>query len=302
MIFSEIHGAYYLTVSKILKAAVNGKLTDERCRKIIEKYAFSESILNIEPSLKNGKWPFLKEDGTTVIKNVPSFPLTELQRRWLKSVSLDPRVKLFGCSFDIPEDTEPLFTPDDYVVFDKYSDGDDFEDENYIRNFRIILDAVKNRKKLRIENISRKGKLNCVTVLPKFIEYSEKDDKFRVATGTKRKPAFINMGRIISCTAAMENDQISIFPFDRIPCSLTFELKNERNALERALLHFSHFKKEAVKTADKTYRITLEYDKSDETELVIRILSFGPLIKVTEPDSFIELIRERLIKQRECGI
>lgn len=39
------------------------------------------------------------------------------------------------------------------------------------------------------------------------------------------------------------------------------------------------------------------YNKSDETEMVIRILSFGPLLRVQEPASFIELLRKRLQKQ-----
>lgn len=39
------------------------------------------------------------------------------------------------------------------------------------------------------------------------------------------------------------------------------------------------------------------YNKSDETEMVIRILSFGPLLRVQEPAGFIELLRKRLQKQ-----
>ena len=65
-------------------------------------------------------------------------------------------------------------------------------------------------------------------------------------------------------------------------------------------MHFAHFKKQAEKLADNRYKITVTYDKDDETELLIRVLSFGPMIKVTSPDSFINLIKERLIKQKSC--
>lgn len=44
------------------------------------------------------------------------------------------------------------------------------------------------------------------------------------------------------------------------------------------------------KEAEKRFR--------DDLELVIRVLSFGPLIKITGPDEFTELIKERLRKQR----
>ena len=80
-----------------------------------------------------------------------------------------------------------------------------------------------------------------------------------------------------------------------------FELADYRNALERVLMHFAHFEKQAERIDDKKYRITVHYDKDDETELVIRILSFGPLIRVVEPGHFINLIRERLIQQKRCG-
>ena len=41
------------------------------------------------------------------------------------------------------------------------------------------------------------------------------------------------------------------------------------------------------------------YHKEDETEIVIRILSFGPMIKVTAPVHFIDLIKQRLIEQKK---
>ena len=47
------------------------------------------------------------------------------------------------------------------------------------------------------------------------------------------------------------------------------------------------------------YRLTLSYDSYDETELVIRVLSFGPMVKVLEPESFRERIRERIAGQIE---
>jgi len=79
-------------------------------------------------------------------------------------------------------------------------------------------------------------------------------------------------------------------------------ITDERNALERAMLHFAHFEKEAERMDDKTFKVTLQFYTSDETELLIRILSFGPLIRVTEPESMVESIKERLKKQIGCGL
>ena len=74
-------------------------------------------------------------------------------------------------------------------------------------------------------------------------------------------------------------------------------LHDERNGLERVLLHFSHFEKETQKLDERLYRITLRYDQDDETELLIRVLSFGPVLEVVAPITFRQLMRNRIQKQ-----
>ena len=66
---------------------------------------------------------------------------------------------------------------------------------------------------------------------------------------------------------------------------MILELKDERNALERFMLHFSHLKKETRKLDDGRFMVKLHYDKEDRTEMLIRILSFGPVVKVKCRDS-----------------
>ena len=53
---------------------------------------------------------------------------------------------------------------------------------------------------------------------------------------------------------------------------------------------------------DEQYVLHLRYYESDETEIVIRVLSFGPCVKVLEPESFVNLIKERLILQKSCEL
>ena len=62
--------------------------------------------------------------------------------------------------------------------------------------------------------------------------------------------------------------------------------------------HFSFLEKETESLSESLYRMTIYYDKHDETELLIQILSFGPLITVTEPQHFRDKIKDRLRKQR----
>ena len=306
MIFSELYGAYYNAVAGILTEAVKRPLGRDELREIIKQKAFGESTINIESAIDEERWQILHTDGSTPLKSAPTMPLTTLEKQWLKAISLDPRIRLFA---DEPaelsglDDVEPLFKPEDVCVFDKYSDGDPYEDETYIRNFRQILDAVRNKYPLSIESTNRKGSIIRAVLLPDYIEYSEKDDKFRVIGSATRHGGTVNIARIVRCKPYRK-------PFEKAPAddegqtkqrTVEFEVYDRRNALERVLLHFAHFEKQAEKTGDETYKVSVSYDKDDETELVIRILSFGPMIKVTAPEHFVNLIKERLISQKSCG-
>ena len=81
--------------------------------------------------------------------------------------------------------------------------------------------------------------------------------------------------------------------------TVTLEIYDERNALERVMLAFAHFEKRTIQVGANVYQLTISYEIFDETELLIRILSFGPMVKVLEPASFQQQIRERISKQLE---
>lgn len=303
MIFSELYSVYYNTVAEILKAAIDHPLGKNELRRIVEERAFGESILNIEPSLTEGRWQLLKRDGTTPVQSVPSMPLTMIQKRWLKAISLDSRIRLFQDELIEFPDVEPLFTEEDICIFDKYADGDNYRDGAYIKNFRQILDAIRNRYPLSIDVLNRRGHRTCIVLMPEYLEYSEKDDKFRLIGSGCRLGRTVNLGRIIRCERYTGQNVIRSNERKRQrPRSVQFELVDQRNALERVLMHFAHFEKQAEQIGDQRYKITIYYDKDDETEMVIRILSFGPMVKVTAPVHFINLIRERLIQQKSCGL
>ena len=145
MIFSELYSAYYGAVAAVLAEAVKCPLRKDELRNIIEKKTFGESILNIEPAIGDERWQIIRSDGTTPLKRAPTMPLTTLEKRWMKAIASDPRIRLFSDELPDFPDVDPLFKPEDISVFDKYSDGDPYEDEEYIKSFRLILQAVKNQ-------------------------------------------------------------------------------------------------------------------------------------------------------------
>lgn len=302
MFFSELYGAYYTAVAKIIRKAIEAPVSLEDIRGIIEENAFDESVLNIESSLMSEKWKLITKEGKTPILNKPTLPLTNLEKSWLKAISLDPRIKLFTEDFSDLEDVEPLFTPEDIYIFDKYADGDPYEDEQYRQNFKLILDAIQKKYPLKVKSRTRSGRELYAVLMPEYLEYSEKDDKFRLIGSGRKYGDTVNLARIISC--APYTKEYTPNPYTRMKGkkgTVEFELVDERNALERVLMHFAHFEKQAERIEDNRYLVKVTYNKDDETEMLIRILSFGPMIKVVGPDQFINLIKERLLKQKSCG-
>ena len=295
--FHEIYGSYYNVLAEILMEAVRTPVTDRRIREIIAEKGFGESGLSIPEALRTGRWPLLNRENRTPLRNEPEMPLTDLEKSWLKAICQDPRVKLFDPPEEEWPEIIPLFEPDFFVYYDRYGDGDPFEDPDYIRHFRTVRQGLITGRKLDVEFQGR-SHLRREVLIPDKLEYSPKDDKFRLLghTGVPRN-YIVNIGRIRNVELlgpVTEEDPAAPEPEKR---ELVMELRDERNALERAMLHFSDLEKETVRTGEDTYRIRLVYRRDDEPEILIRILSFGPMLKVVEPESFVRQIRERLNRQ-----
>lgn len=302
MLFHEVYGSYFNVVAAVLSEAVTGNLSDKRLTEIVREKAFAESVLTIPASLKSRDWPLIDDSLRTPVRYAPTMPLTVLQKRWLKALLSDPRIKLFSPDAEGLKDIEPLYTQDMLAFFDRYSDGDPYEDSDYIEHFQTILTALREKKKLRVRFDGHLGTRHSWLCIPYRLEYSSKDDKFRMITASPHNALTVNLARIKSCEL-LEPYTAEEFkpPKPRIE-TLILELKDERNALERAMLHFSDLEKRTERLDDGRYRITLRHEREDTTELLIRVLSFGPMLQVVSPESFIDQIRKRLNKQTSCGL
>lgn len=300
MIFNEIYSAYYNSVAKIIEEILKGNTNEKDFNKIVSENAFGESMLNILPSIKSEKWQIVRSDLTTPIKHKPTMPLTIIQKQWLKAISLDPRIKLFDVEINGLEEVEPLFTNNDYFVYDKYGDGDPYDDERYISHFRTVLKAMNNGQNIKIEMTSRNGKTVYARCFPERIEYSEKDDKFRLITSGCHFIRTINIARITKCNIYTGETEIKSNEPETVYETITLKVSEERNTLERCMLHFAHFEKRAERF-DDYYLLHIKFDKNDESEMVIRILSFGPTVEVTESEHFKKLIIDKLKNQKSCA-
>jgi len=296
MLFHEIYGKYYQTVGAILRQATEqGSISPRELRRIVSETAFSESAFYIPDAIKHS-WFLLNENGESVLRNTPTMPFTRIEKRWLKAILQDPRIRLFGLSDQGLEDVEPLFTRDTFCWFDRYEDGDPYEDPDYIHNFQQLVQAITQKQNVRILYRGANG-MQTYFCFPYRLEYSEKDDKFRLLSMQKERPLILNLSKIQCCEQLDPGIPPQTLP-QLQKVKLVLELSNRRNALERAMLHFSHLEKETIQLEKGRYRITLWYEPRDERELLIRVLSFGPRLKVVEPVSMVEQIKRRIEKQQ----
>lgn len=299
MLFHEIYNAYYSVIADILKEAADHPVEPDRIRKMVKEKAFSESTLAICPKLSNQEWPLLSK-GRSVLQQAPYTPLSTIELRWLKTIWQDPRVRLFYPSCDLPADIEPLWREEDMLYFDRYQDGDPFTESVYVDHFHTLLEAIQEKKQIHLRYHSQKGKQFHYTGSVQQIEYSPKDDKFRVLLYTKKSFTVLNVAGIEDMQLLSKPSIQKEIPVEKK--QVVLHIHDERHSLDRAMLTFSDLPKITRVLTENTYEMTLFYDGLDETEILIRILAFGPFMKIEEPKDMVERIKERLRRQRELVV
>lgn len=319
-LFDKIYNCYYQIVSCILKESSSVPITKHQMQVICDQYGFLESGLSIIPKLTDGTWDLLKQIDKdhfqSKISHQQKLPLTALQKSWIRSLISDPRFQLFFSDSELNKISEqmtgiePLYDRADFCAFDQYQDGDPFGKDNYRQHFQILMNAIKNNQSVMISYQSPKRGGSMFEFLPCRIQYSEKDNKFR-ALGLENpahsKQIFItvNISRIQS--VEMGNYRIDTpFAIDHLLKKqlaaepVVIEISGERNSLERCMLQFSNYVKQTVYDEErKLYICSIYYNQQEETELLIQILSFGPVIKVLGHKRFLAQVKKRIRKQHQ---
>ncbi len=315
LLFSEVYGCYYTVVARILNMSKAGMHRAD-IEKLVCTDGFYDSAFHMLPKLFSDEWHLLdkKEDGKfySKLNSETERPMTLLEKSWIKSLLTDKRILLFLSEDDVKylnnelADVEPLFLQEDFHIFDTASDGDPYDNEQYIRNFRTILQACNDRKVIYVNYETSSRTPAKHTVFPYKISYSSRDDKFRLLCVTlqnlRHKGITLNLSRIIDVCISGENVSSDFKPeryfnnFSSEP--IVLQISKERNALERCMLQFASWEKQTEYDEENNFFICrIFYDTQDETELLIRILSFGPVLKVLGPEHFLEKVKERIYRQ-----
>lgn len=314
-LFSETYNCYYQIMQSILTNHSAFTLTELQTD--ILKNGYEESLLYLIPKLKNREWDLLEQkDGVYLSKISKGFyvPLTFLQKSYIKTILQDERIQLF---FDVDElkrlqdvfaDVPVLWKPDDFYYYDRFSNKDDYEDPNYQQHFRTLVTAISHNQYVDISYESKTNHRVHHHYLPCRLEYSIKNDKFRLlgieqSAKNKNRVEILNLNRmkevtLLSAFAKKLPDINKCIRADYYKEPVRLLIHTERNTLERTMLQFANYEKNTKKIDENTYECLIYYNKKNETELLIEVLSFGPMIEVLGNEPFLQQIKQRLQKQK----
>lgn len=314
-IFSEIYNCYYQIMKSILQN--HSALTLDDLFETVSNAGYEESFLYLIPKLTTGKWDLLEQNNDVFLSRISKdfyVPLTTLQKAYIKTILQDERIQLF---FDkarllhlqsLFSDVSALWNPDDFYYYDRFTNKDPYDDPAYQQHFRILVAAIHDHRYVDISYESRHRHRVHHHYLPCRLEYSIKNDRFRLLgtcrTGKPDRVEILNLDRMREVTPLPEyadilpdiNESIRRSYYKEPVC---LHIHTDRNALERTMLQFANYEKNTRKLDENTYECLIYYNQKMETELLIEVLSFGPMVEVLGNERFLKQLRERLIRQKQ---
>ncbi len=314
-LFSEIYNCYYKILKIILCDKSEISLTELRTK--ITENGYEESLLYLIPKLTSGEWNLLKREGDILISRLHEnfyVPLTHLQKSYIKTILQDVRIQLFFDEEEVIQlssyfsDVDILWKPEDFYYYDQFKNGDPYENADYQKHFRTLVTAIRNHQYVDILYEARHNHRVHHHYLPCRLEYSIKNDKFRllgtVENASPSQVEILNLERMKAVSLIPK--QVDTLPDINQSIRSTYykdpvrlRIHTNRNALERTMLQFANYEKNTRKIDDNTYECLIYYNKKMETELLIEILSFGPMVEVLGNAHFLQMLKTRLRKQKQ---
>lgn len=320
-VFSEIYGRYYQLLNEILNEAHKKPVSTDYIYNLLQEKGFGDTSLALAPKIINDdrdSYNLLyktQEGYKSILKKKRKVVLTSLELRWLKTILLDKRINLFFNKEEINtmkdrlSNVDQLFNPHDIISINQANDGDPYDDSDYIDNFRKLLYGVSNQKCMTIIYKNSQGVIKKATFAGYRLEYSAKDDKFRLNAVLIRRGKIlfhskINVARIVKVVLLEKSrypSGIAEYIYaHKMPEPIEIIIKNKRNGFERVFVHLSNYERDSEYDEEtNTCRIKIYYYDFDEPELIIQLIAFGPILKVVGPESFKKKIVDRINRQME---
>jgi hypothetical protein len=327
-LFHEYKNKYFHLVFRILNLSKNGLYKDEIIR-FIEEEEYDEKIIGkdfktFEGMLLNqyskiDNFNFLEERDEkyySILNNEDSIPLkvrfSKLEKSWLNGMIKEPVVqallgketleKLEVALIDVKEGSNQVIEFTNKVKNDFKVDL-----EKISKDFYTILEGIINEKPILYSNVDKNGnEYNNQLALPIRIEYSLKDDKFRASLYSleENRSIMVNLHTLKEVKIALNVNskikredvlkKLKEKKYSEIP--ITIELEDIRGAMERCFMSFSSFERNSRNISENKYEIDIYYYTFEEDEVIRKIMSLGPYVKVKSPDRVRDIVIDKVKK------
>lgn len=330
-LFNEIYNISFLKLGDILFDVLHSKKTDEnfaesKKQEYLNAFTFDDTEKSIQVKEKREQQfvGFLKN---FIFNNEPVFsvipknrfssikdlmPLTKIEIQWLNNILEHPFAACFLESNEIKQlrkwlPTDELFDINDVVLIGQAVDiKEHYEKSGFADNLRVVIQALHNNCRLNIRCKTQYGTpKNYEDFAPAYIEYSKKDNRFRIrGVCDKGIIETINLERIVSISYSGEffNQQeivktVSQYDENKEEHLVIF-FSDIDNVPDKILSEFSCYRKECIRWGNGKYRMILYYNSDDYKEIIIRLLGYGSLITVSEDTGgVLTELKERLANQ-----
>lgn len=309
--YHEIYGKYYKLITKLLNS---GPKTEKQINDYIQKYGFEETILYLNANeLLNTYHLYYKKDNIyyPIIKNTIPKVYTNEQLGLIKLIINDEKANIFLTSQEIEYynniiKDNALYDVNNYHYINQDIDKDNI-DRYYYPKFKKILQAIKENKDIKIIFKSNKNNITYKKVIPFKIEYSMQDQKFRLVCIQYRNSIIDKVIKIrissikdIKIVDRQIDIDINEYINNQNKQYIEIEIYPELNGIERVFIELSNYQRTA--TFDKetnSSKMKIYYEDSDTGELIIKLLSFGKVIKILTPGIIKDEVIKRINKQKE---
>ena len=235
-------------------------------------------------------------------------PLTRAEGRFLRTMLREAKISLFLDEAEVEALKSAL--PGEWKAFplerfllpdrDRVSAK---KRQNRQPVIRLLQEAFRADREVSLRYITARGKHISGKFCPVVLEYSRKDDIFRLYawSGRDDKIYILNTEKIeeITMTENTFSRQSAAEKLRRYrrenECTAEFSFPGEEGLADRLLTEFSPWKKSCVYDPKSgRYRLKIWYEKQDEKEMGIRVLGYGSRIR-PEDEKHV-LYRENLQK------
>ena len=305
-------------------------LEDPQYGFVINKENSKESVNDRKHS---EKYNFYELTGKILDMEEPAFykdiiPLSEIEKRWLLSVLDDSKVDYFlnreeinavkksiqenvftdKTFYDKAEHIHMEVLPMKYVkCFDQYHIQDNRKEKEYVM---MLAKAIIDRKTVFIRYHTLTGKIKEGNYNPILLEFSKDHNRFQgyFEISKTNKIVIFNLSNIQNVEDTEEK-----FDIEQAKMNLQNYLKwqglsteiqfsDEKNTADRILTELAPWKKKC--TYDKNsgiYQLKIDYQRSDQLDLLIRLMGYGSTIQFKKKNDPIYIeIKRRLECQLKC--